>query len=72
MLGQGDQVGHRVDAEEEADVAGVIPAVEVLGLGEVGVAPEAERAEAGPTAQRGGLVDEARRPARATGGCRCG
>ena len=51
FLGQGDQVGHRIDAEDEADVAGVIPAVEVLGLGEVGVAPHEERAEAGLPAE---------------------
>ena len=33
-----------VDAEDEADVAGSVPAVEVFGLGEVGVAPQGDLA----------------------------
>ena len=40
VVGQRLEVGHRVDAEDEADVAGLVPAVQVLGLGEVGVAPQ--------------------------------
>jgi len=57
----GDQVGHRVDAEDEADVPGVVPAVQVHRLGEVGVAPQQERAEAGPPAQLDRPVEEAGR-----------
>ena len=51
LLGQRHQIGPGIDAEEEADVAGIVPAVEVRGLGEVGVAPQQKRAEAGPPAE---------------------
>ena len=51
------RVGVGVDAEDEADVAGGVPAVEVLGLGEVGVAPQEDPAEAGPAAEGDGLVE---------------
>ena len=37
--------------EDEADISGVVPAVEVLGLGEVRVAPQEDLAKAGPAAQ---------------------
>ena len=56
VLGQGLEVGHRVDAEDEADVAGLVPAVEVLGLGEVGVAPQGDPLESGLAAEGDHLV----------------
>ena len=37
----------------------VVPPVQVLGLGEVGVTTEEERAEAGSSTESGSLVDEA-------------
>ena len=37
LLGQGHQIGSGIDAEEEAEIAGLIPTIEMLGLGEVGV-----------------------------------
>ena len=46
-----------LDAEDEADVAGGVPAVQVLGLGELGVAPQEHLAEAGPAAEVDGLVE---------------
>ena len=46
-----------LDAEDEADVAGGVPAVQVLGLGELGVAPQEHRAEAGPAAEVDGLIE---------------
>ena len=45
-------------AEEEPDVARGVPSIQMLGLGEVGVAPQQDLAEAGPTAKRDGLVQE--------------
>ena len=59
MLGQGHQIGPGIDTKEEAEVAGIIPAVEMLGLGEVGVPPHQKRAEAGLAAEEDGPVDEA-------------
>ena len=50
------EVGHGVDPEDEPDAVPV-PAVEVPGLGEVGVAPEGDLAEPGPAAEVGGLVE---------------
>ena len=38
-------------------IAVLVPAVEVLGLGEVGVAPEGDLAEPRPAAEGGGLVE---------------
>ena len=46
-----------LDAEDEADVAGGVPAIQVLGLGELGVAPQEHRAEAGPAAEVDGLIE---------------
>ena len=57
LLGQGDQVGGGIVAEDEADAAVGVPAVEVLGLGEVGVAAEQRPAEAAPEADGQGAVD---------------
>ena len=45
-------------AEEETDVTGGVPSIQMLGLGELGIAPQQDLAEAGPTAQRDGLVQE--------------
>ena len=47
-----------LEPEDEADVARGVPAIQMLGLGEFGVAPQQDLAEAGPTAQRDGLVQE--------------
>ena len=55
--GPRDRAG--IDAKEEAEIAGIIPAVEMLGLGEVGVPPHQKRAEAGLAAEEDGPVDEA-------------
>jgi hypothetical protein len=54
-LGQSLEVGHGVDAEDEADAVS-IPAVQASGLGEVGVAPVRDLLEPRPSAQGGGLV----------------
>ena len=54
-FGQPDEVGPGVEAEDEADSVGV-PAVEVLRLGELGVSPERDPAEARTAAEGGGLV----------------
>ena len=56
VLGDGLEVGHRVDAEEERHALG-IPGVELLGLGEVGVAAEVDPAEAGLAAQQDRQVE---------------
>ena len=56
VLGDRLEVGHRVDAEEERHALGV-PGVELLGLGEVGVAPEIDAAEAGLAAEEDGQVE---------------
>ena len=50
VLGEGLEVGRGVEAEDEADARVGVPAVEVLGLGEVGVAAEQDLAEAGAEA----------------------
>ena len=55
-LGQALEVGHGVDPEDEPDAV-LVPAVQVPGLGEVGVAPEGDLAEPRPAAQGGGLVE---------------
>ena len=49
------QVGHGVDTEDELHTVG-IPAVQVRRLGEVGVAPQGDLTEAGPTAQGDGSI----------------
>jgi hypothetical protein len=36
LLGQGHQIGAGIDAEEEAEIAGIIPPIEMRALGEVG------------------------------------
>src|SRR5512135_8134 len=59
FFGQGDKVGHGIDAKEEPNIPSVVPPVQVLGLGEVGVTTEEERAEAGAPTQGGSLIDEA-------------
>src|SRR5208282_3705791 len=46
-----------VEPEDEVDVGGRIPAVQVLGLGEVGVATHGDPAKAGSAAQVDGLVE---------------
>ena len=45
-----------VEPEDEADVAGLIPAVQVLGLGEVGIATQGDPPKAGSAAQVDRLV----------------
>src|SRR5208337_3202525 len=45
-----------VEPEDEADIAGLIPAVQVLGLGKIRVAPHDDPPKAGPTAQVDRLV----------------
>jgi hypothetical protein len=55
-LGRGDQVRGGVVAEDEADAAVGVPAVEVLGLREVGVAAEQHPAEAAAETDRQGAV----------------
>jgi hypothetical protein len=57
LLGPYLEVGHRVDAEVEPDIAGLVPAVEVFGLSEVGVAPEDDQAKTGLAAQVDCLVE---------------
>ncbi len=46
-----------VDPEQEADIAVVVPAIEMRGLAEVGVAAEADPLEASPPAQGDRFVD---------------
>ena len=46
-----------IDPEQEADIARVVPAVEIFGLAEVGVAAEVDPLEAGPPAQGDRLVE---------------
>src|SRR5207245_8360541 len=53
---QGPDVGHAVVAEDEADALVGVPAVEVLGLGEVGVATEQHASKAAAEADRQGPV----------------
>ena len=59
--GQAHEVRLGVQAEDEAHALGV-PAVQVVGLGEVGVAPEENVPEADLAAQGGGAVEVRRRP----------
>jgi len=60
LFSQRDELGVSIDAEDEANVPGAVPAVEMLGLGKVRVASEEERAETGAPAEGSRLVDEAR------------
>src|SRR5271166_2751338 len=46
-----------VEPEDEADIACLIPAVQVLGLGEIRVAPQGDPPKASPTAQVDRLVE---------------
>ena len=46
-----------LEAEDEADVPRVVPAIQMLGLGEVGVAPHGDLAKPGLAAQRDRLVE---------------
>ena len=56
-LGPGLERRVGVDPEQEADVTATVPAVEIRGLAEVGVAAEVDPPEAGPPAQGDRLVD---------------
>ena len=60
-----------VDPEDETDVARLIPTVEVLGLSEVGVAPQGDPVEAGLAAQARSSGPRPRRLVHARAGCRC-
>ena len=57
ILGHGDEVGHGVVAEDEVDTAIVVPAIEVLGLGEIGVAAQEGAAKTGAETEFEGLVE---------------
>jgi len=60
LLSQRDEFGVGIDAEDEANVPGAVPAVEVLGLGKVCITSEEERAETGVPAEGSRLIDKAR------------
>jgi len=56
VLGQGDEVGHAVIAEDKRQPLVGIPAVEVDGLREIAIAPQQHAAEAALQADGDGLV----------------
>ena len=51
-----DQVGHRIDAEDKADVARIIPTVQFACLRKVGVASKQDRLESGTSSHRRCLI----------------
>src|SRR5277367_5766629 len=55
-LGATDQSLVRISAEDELDVARLVPLIQLPGLREVGVAAQQDRLESAAPAQRGGLV----------------
>ena len=57
LCGERLDVGHGVVAEDKADPRVLVPAVEVFGLGESGVAAEQHAAKAGAQAQLHGDID---------------
>jgi len=61
LLGESHQVGLGVQAEDETHPLGM-PAIQVAGLAEVGVAPEGDVAEAGLAAQGQGAAEVLRGP----------
>ena len=62
ILGDGLQVGQRLEAEDIAQPRIVVPAVQVLRLRELGVSPQQDAAKAAAEAHRRGLIDQRRRP----------